>query len=233
MLIETSGVADPGRLLVSLRDPHLRLLSRVDGVITLVDSGAIDTIPASAQELARRQLANADLIVFNKTDLVSREAVAALRERLTYPRARIVEAENANVPLELVLGVLRPDDGGSTNDVVAGGHSDSVATWTWTSTQPLAYEAVRDVLSSLPVGVFRAKGFVHLAEAPDDRVVAHVVGRRVDLRPLGDWGSAPPRTELVFISLDGAIDEATLRSRLAATARKRTSMRQPLATGAL
>jgi G3E family GTPase len=233
VLIETSGVADPGRLLVSLRDPHLRLLSRVDGVITLVDSSGIDTIPASAQELARRQLANADLIVFNKTDLVSREAVAALRERFTYPRARVVEAKDADVPLELVLGILRPDDSGPTGVGATGGHSDSVATWTWTSTQPLAYEAVRNVLSSLPVGVFRAKGFVHLAEAPDDRVVAHVVGRRVDLRPLGDWGSAPPRTELVFISLDGAIDEATLTSRLAATARERTSMRQPLATGAL
>ena len=82
------------------------------------------------------------------------------------------------------------------------------------------------MLSSLPVGIFRAKGFVHLAEAPDDRVVAHVVGRRVDLRPLGDWGSAPPRTELVFISLDGAIDTTALRSRLAATARERTSMRR-------
>ncbi len=84
-----------------------------------------------------------------------------------------------------------------------------------------------------PAEVFRAKGFVHLAEAPDDRVVAHVVGRRVDLRPIGGWESAPPRTELVFVSLDGSIDTTTLQRRLATTARQdELTAHQSLTTGA-
>lgn len=220
VLIETSGVADPGRLLVALRDPHLRGLSRVDGVITLVDTAGIDTIPLSMQELARRQLASADLIVFNKTDLVSSDDVASLRLRLTYPRARVVEARHANVPLGLVLGL----DGGVSSDPEAGdegsapvGHGDLFSTWTWTSGRPLAYAAVRDVLASLPSDVYRAKGFLDLAEAPGQRVVAHVVGRRVDIRPSGTWGDAQPRSELVFISLESGLDAVGLRGRLTAT----------------
>lgn len=219
VLIETSGVADPGRLLVALRDPHLRGLARVDGVITLVDAAGIEEIPPSSLELARRQLANADLIVFNKADLVSETHLAALRQRWAYPQARVVEASYGDVPLELLLGL----DGGRADPAAvepAGPppptHSDLFATWTWTSSRPLSYASVRSLLGSLPSAIYRAKGFLYLAEAPEQRVVAHVVGRRVDLRPSGQWGSTPPRTELVFVSLESGIDRVGLRERLAA-----------------
>ena len=233
VLVETSGVADPGRLLLALRDPHLRRLARVDGVITLVDSAGIDAIPPSALELARRQLASADLIVFNKADLVSAAELAGLRQRLTYPRARVVGARYGDVPLELVFGHGPRLDragtgagGGETPAVRLGGvplpgHGDLFATWTWTSPRPLEYDAVRSVLGSLPSSVYRAKGFLHLVEAPDQRVVAHVVGRRVDLRPSGSWGGAEPRTELVFISLEPRLDAPALRELLAGAEARR------------
>ena len=225
VLVETSGVADPGRLLLALRDPHLRRLARVDGVITLVDSAGIDVIPPSALELARRQLASADLIVFNKADLVSAAELAALRLRLTYPRARVVEARYGDVPLELVFGHgQQPESHGSARfdgpavglgSFALPGHADLFATWSWTSPRPLEYAAVRAVLGSLPSAVYRAKGFLHLVEAPDQRVVAHVVGRRVDLRPAGSWDGAKPRTELVFICLEPRLDAVELQVRLA------------------
>ena len=219
VLIETSGVADPGRLMVALRDPHLRGLARVDGVITLVDAAGIGAIPPSSLELARRQLANADLIVFNKADLVSEGDLAALRQRLTYPKARVVEASYGNVPLELLLGLDggRPEPGAEEPPgSPPGTHSDLFATWTWTSSRALSYAPMRSLLSSLPRDVYRAKGFLYLAEAPEQRVVAHVVGRRVDLRPSGHWGGASPRTELVFVSLEDGIDAVGLGRRLGA-----------------
>ncbi len=217
VLIETSGVSDPGRLLVALRDPHLRRLSRIDGVITLVDAAGIGAIPPASLELARRQLANADLIVFNKTDLVSKDEVAALRQRLTYPRARIVAASHGDVPLELLLGLdrSRSEPEAVPECAQSRTHSDLFSTWSWTSSWPLAYAAVRDVLLSLPSNVYRAKGFLYLAEARGQQVVAHVVGRRIDIRPSGSWGSAPPKTELVFVSLENGIDTAWLHGKLA------------------
>jgi G3E family GTPase len=175
----------------------------VDGVVTLVDSAAIDEIPRAALELARRQLASADVIVLNKVDLVSREHLERVRERFTYPRARIVEAVYAGVPLQAVLGI-----GGCSAPAarIAHDHATAFAAWTWTASEPLARDAVRQALTSLPTSVFRAKGFLYLAEAPEERVVAHVVGRRVEMRPLGRWNGAKPQTQLVFVSLDSGVD---------------------------
>ena len=216
VLVETSGVSDPGRILVALRDPHLRGLARVDGVITLVDAAGVSEIPAAHVELARRQLAAADVIVFNKTDLVSAEDLAVLHERLTYPRARVIDTVDAAVPLGLLLGVGSLAHARISSEPARP--ADGFATWSWTSERPLALRAVRDVLATLPPDVYRAKGFLHLAEQPASRVVAHVVGRRVDIRPSGGWDGARPRSELVFISLVPRIDTGALRARLAATA---------------
>ena len=213
VLVECSGVSDPGRLLVALRDPHLRRLSRVDGVITLVDTGAVDEIPPQMLELARRQLAAADVIVLNKADLVSEERLAEVHRRFTHPAARILETVYANVPLEVVLGVDGQREGIADRDGADHDHAASFATWAWTSSEPLPYASVHAALASLPAGVFRAKGFLHLAEAPDQRIVAHVVGRRVDIRPLGPWNGSEPRTELVFISVHPDVDQPHVRAR--------------------
>ena len=205
VLIECSGVSDPGRLLVALRDPHFRRLARVDGVITLVDSSSVDEIPPAALELARRQLASADVIVLNKADLVSRKRLDEIRGRLTYPTARVLDASYANVPLEVVLGLDRAH---AVDDLSDAGHdhAEAFVTWAWTASESLSYDAVRRVLARLPSSIFRVKGFLHLAETPGERVVVHVVGRRVDVRPLGPWNGAEPRTELVFVGLHPDLD---------------------------
>ena len=217
VLVECSGISDPGRLLVALRDPHLRHLARVDGVITLVDAATIDDVRPSMLELARRQLASADVIVFNKADLVSREGLADVRRRFKYPAARVLEAAFAEVPLEVVLGVGGRYEGVTDQGHSENGHTEAFATWSWTSSRPLAFDAVCSALASLPASVFRAKGFLYLAEAPDDCVVAHVVGRRVDVRRLGPWNGSHPRTDLVFISLDPDVDQARVHDQLDAT----------------
>lgn len=229
VLIETSGVSDPGKLLVALRDPHLRTLSRVDGIITLVDVATVETIPPALHELARRQLACADVIVFNKVDLITARELIGLRGRLSHPTARVVETSFGAVPLEIALGVdSRDADAPGAPDALlprtthALDHGDVFATWSWACNRPLSYGPVRAVLASLPPDVYRAKGFLYLAEAPEQRVVAHVVGRRVDVRPGGTWDGAQPRSELVFISLQHGLDAVSLRERLVATVAQAT-----------
>ncbi len=146
VLVEASGVSDPGRILVALRDAHVRRLARVDGVVTLVDAAAVDEIPPQGLELARRQLVAADVIVLNKADLVSAGELATVRSRLTYPAARIVETSFGRVPLELVLGIGRSR--ASANGETAGhGHDGAVSTWTWTAEAPLRYGPLRAALS--------------------------------------------------------------------------------------
>lgn len=216
VLVETSGVSDPGRILMSFAQGHLRSLARVDGVVTLVDAGQAGDIPPAYLELARRQLASADVIVFNKADLVSAAELDALRERLTYPAARTVDAVFADVPLEVLLGT-----GGERSPrpphATPGTHTERFATWSWVSEDPLDDRAIRKALTSLPREVYRAKGFLNLAGMPGTRVVANVVGRRLDVRRHGRW-DGEPLSELVFISLAARLDTADLERRLARAA---------------
>lgn len=48
-----------------------------------------------------------------------------------------------------------------------------------------------------------AKGFLYLADAPDQRTVLQMVGGRIRLEEGGGWGSAEPGTQVVFIGEAG------------------------------
>ena len=82
LVIETTGLADPGPILRTLLvERFLAQRTRMDGVITVVDAAngpkTLDT-----QFEAVSQVAMADLIVLSKTDLVGPERVVLLEERL-------------------------------------------------------------------------------------------------------------------------------------------------------
>src|SRR5450631_412872 len=105
LLIETSGVALPGAIVQSLSlVPGLVL----DGVIVLADAETIEqrTRDRYMSDTVLGQLGAADIIVLNKTDLVSKESAAATLRWLAgiVPGARVVPARNASVPPDIILG---------------------------------------------------------------------------------------------------------------------------------
>jgi len=94
VVIETTGLADPGPILQTLVvDPFLACATRMDGVVTVADAfngpATLDT-----QFEAVSQAAMADLIVLSKTDLVPPEQRVIFEERLRTinPSARILNA---------------------------------------------------------------------------------------------------------------------------------------------
>ena len=113
IVIETTGLADPGPILQTLRvDPVLARQTRLDGVVTVADA-ANGPATFEAQFEAVSQVAMADLIVLSKTDLVALEQVAQVETRLKTinPGARILRALRGDgVPGQLWgLSGLRPD----------------------------------------------------------------------------------------------------------------------------
>ena len=107
IVIEASGVSDPGRIAqVGLSDP---LLQR-EAVLVLVDAGSIrDTLadPLLA-DTAQRQLRAADLLVLNKTDLLPPDELPALRDwlRAQSDGAPIVSTREARVDLGALAGAV-------------------------------------------------------------------------------------------------------------------------------
>jgi len=106
VLIETSGVALPGSV---ARGARLAPGIEIDAVVVLVDA---ETIRLRANDrhvgdTVMQQLAEADLLVLNKIDLVDKPALDATRHWLAgiAPHARLIESVEAGLPAELILGL--------------------------------------------------------------------------------------------------------------------------------
>ena len=130
ILIETSGLALPQPLIRAFKWPDIRNRVTVDGVITLIDTpavhegrfacdeGAVDALRVQddnldhetpLSELFEDQLASADLVVLNKTDLLDEAAVAAIEENLgkeVRPGVRLIKTVNGAVPPQTLLGSI-------------------------------------------------------------------------------------------------------------------------------
>jgi len=204
LIVEASGISDPVGVAAAFRTSALRERTRLDGVIALVDAENCRN-PRLDEQLVEDQVRSADLVILNKIDLVPEETQAELREwiRTLAPAARIVPAVQADVPLSVLLGVERA---GPLEDMNHQGHGHPLlGSWTYCTDRPLAYRKVRDALADLPPSIFRAKGILAAADAPNLQFAVQMVGRRVAIDVLGPWGEEPRRTELVFIGEPDAL----------------------------
>src|SRR5205823_65212 len=99
VIIETSGLADPGPVLQTIAsDRALGDVFHLQGLIAVVDApggaGNLDQAPE-----ARQQVALADRIVLTKTDLADNAAAAALTDRLGALSAAPVATEGSRGPV--------------------------------------------------------------------------------------------------------------------------------------
>jgi G3E family GTPase len=106
IIVETTGLADPGPVAQTFFvDGYLKAKTNLDSVTTVVDAKHVALRLADSRE-AKEQIAFADQIVLNKTDLVSDTELADVEARLRRlnPLAPIHRARRADVPLDAILG---------------------------------------------------------------------------------------------------------------------------------
>lgn len=206
VLIETSGLADPGPILHTLlSDPAIAEQHRVEAVVTVVDAllGA-ETIDRHPEAL--RQVTLADRILLSKTDLVAATDAIASRIASLNPGAPLLRAVDGAVsPDALFDSAARPD---AVEDwlraAMPARHSTGVETISILRDSPLPAVVLPLFLEGLAehagAALLRIKGIVQVAEAPDRPAVIH--GVRHVLHPvqwLDAWPSADHRTRLVLI----------------------------------
>ena len=107
ILIETTGLADPAPVASTFFvDEAVRADTRLDAFVTVVDAVNIEKNLEQSVE-AQEQVAFADIILVNKTDLASEEQLQRVerRVRLLNPLARLHRSANSVVDLDLILGV--------------------------------------------------------------------------------------------------------------------------------
>ena len=106
IIVETTGLADPGPVAQTFFvDDEVRARTKLDSVTTVVDAKHLPLRLADSREAAE-QIAFADQIVLNKTDLVSEDELKAVEAsiRRLNPLAPIHRAQRSNVPLDAILG---------------------------------------------------------------------------------------------------------------------------------
>lgn len=246
VVIETSGLALPKPLLKAFGWPTVRNRMTVDGVITVVDAPAIatgrfaDDPEAVAQQRAadpsldhdnplaevfEDQLNAADLIVLNKTDLLSAqelERVEAEVRRLAPRPVRIIRATEGKVDPAVLLGLgaeaeadlaARP----SHHDAQDGEHEhDDFESFVVSVPEQASVEGFLTLLQDVAAkfDVLRMKGFATVA-GKAMRLAVQGVGTRFRHefdRPL------PPtaeRTGRIVVIGEKGLDEAGIRAALA------------------
>ncbi len=233
ILLEASGIADPSSIAMTFTDPKFRDRIRLDSIMCLVDAEQVFAAPEH-MELKLRQMAFADMILLNKVDLVDRDQVRKVNDWLgsRFTRYRLVEAVNAEVPLEILLSVGRYDaaglppkpcehetecdcdqqahDGAHIHEHTHSHSAAAFSTASFETDEPVSVEALKSAVKKMPGSIYRMKGVVLSTEAPDRRVILQVVGKRADIAIDEPWGDRPPRTRVVAIGASGAVDAGTL-----------------------
>ncbi len=223
VIVEASGVSDPVKVGQYGAILHLEL----DGVIVVADAEQIREKAANKYvgDTVIRQLRGADLLVLNKVDLVSPEELAAVRAWLVglAPDTRIMETTYGQAPLAILFGAQangRRDSHGHADDQAdqavhdAGEHEheEMYETRSFTRREPIHEADLRALVSGLPAGVLRAKGFVYLAEDPERRYQLQLVGKRWTLTAGAAWDEVEPGTRVVFIGLPGSLEAPALEA---------------------
>ncbi len=161
VIVEASGVADPWRIAqLALIEPGFAL----EPLTVLVDAASFAAGLADRWigDTLRGQLAHAELVVLNKTDIATagelagaRAAIAALR-----PEARLLETRDGVVPAE----ALRFPAAGMRGRRLHADAPHPFRAVLWTPTAPMDATLLRSVLGALPGAVLRIKGVVRLGE---------------------------------------------------------------------
>jgi len=77
--------------------------------------------------------------------------------------------------------------------------------WSYTTDTPFNYRAVREAIRSVPAAIYRAKG-KRVVVGSERQGVFHLVGKRASLTLGPPWGEQKPRSQIVIIGSEGAVD---------------------------
>jgi G3E family GTPase len=211
IIVETTGLANPAPVAQTFFvDEGIRAKTRLDAIVTVVDAKHVAARLADSPE-AQEQIAFADVIVLNKTDLVTPEELAAVEARLRQINrfAAIHPAHRGDVPVSELLGqgafdlnrvLARVPD---FLDSDAHDHDGDVASMSFEVARPLDPEKFNQWIGALLAerggDLLRTKGI--LAYPREDRRFAfQAVHMMADGDFIGLWKDGEVRrSRIVFI----------------------------------
>jgi G3E family GTPase len=229
--IETSGLADPEEVLDHLSAPELHDSTVIRRMILVIDGS---DFPCSwrGRAVQEEQVKYADLILLNKMDLLdpaARQRVEISLRKIN-PGARIVTTQRGEVSPDILS---EAGSSAAAEQVHRNSHDDhehdphnqdrphdyhhshdeelphAASTLFLPLTAPVERTTFQRFLGSLPTSVFRAKGFIRLAESPGQLHTFQQVRDQSELILLPLENEDELSTGLVFIGPH--LDEKRIR----------------------
>jgi G3E family GTPase len=212
IIVETTGLADPAPVAQTFfMDEDVKARTRLDAIVTVVDAKHLPQRLEDSHE-AVEQVAFADVILLNKTDLIGADEVEALERRIRAmnPHARIHRTRRAEVPVAEVLGrgafdlarilEFEPDFLSGEDDHE---HDDEVTSVSFELDRPVDSERfnswISGILAEQGGDLLRTKGILDFA-GEDRRFAFQAVHMIADGDFIGPWRAGEPRrSKIVFI----------------------------------
>lgn len=198
ILIETTGLADPAPVASTFFvSDDIKPSIKLDSFVTVVDACHLEQSLASSHE-AQEQVAFADIILLNKTDLVDAEALAQVEKKVRSlnPLATMYHTENSVIDPAKILGVnafelaakLEVDP--SFLEDLDHDHDDDVGSFALSSEQPIDINKfmmwMNEVAMEKGEDLYRTKGLFY-ARGFSERIVFQSVRMLTSMRRDRPW----------------------------------------------
>ena len=233
IIIETTGLADPLPVAMTLLGSELRDQTRLDSIITLIDAENFNDF-ALESSIGRSQVIYGDILLLNKCDLVSNKNIEATISKLKELKndVRILKSIKGNIPLNLLLsvGLFETDLINEKESVNNQSHEhkhehkhehehvhseednkiEDFLSVSFQTKEPFSLRKFQYFLDNqLKNNVFRAKGILWFSES-ERRHVFHLAGKRISIED-SEWGEER-NNQLVFIGKE--LDKEKMLSQL-------------------
>ena len=215
IIVETTGLADPAPVAQTFFvDEDVADRTKLDAIVTVADAVHLASQLGEHHE-AEEQIAFADVVLLNKTDLIESKNLDSVETRIKKinPYAKIIRTARWDAPLDEVVGLnafsldrvleVEPDFLDSDHDHE---HDDDITSVSFVSETPLDFEKFQTwfgkVLQTRGQDILRSKGILDF-DGLDERYVFQGVHMLMDGSPMGEWPKDKPKSSrVVFIGRD-------------------------------
>ena len=196
IIIETTGLADPLPVAMTLLGSEVRDKTRLDSIITLIDAENFNNAVLESS-IGRSQIIYGDILLLNKCDLVSNnnleETISSIKRIKN--DARILKSVKGNIPLNLLLsvGLFETDAINLNNSRNDHSHKhdhshkeennkiEDYLSVSFQTKKPFSLRKFQYFLDNqLKNNVFRAKGILWFNES-ERRHIFHLAGKRISI----------------------------------------------------
>ncbi len=210
IVIEASGVADPGGIVQALMDPVVARVASLDAVVCIADAEDLqDGETRWSDPLWLAQLRGSDMIQLSKVPAQANRVNALATRLATVARRPVFGTAGDVVEIAELVGAVR------TRPVAKIGTTPAdrrFAALEWSCTGAIDMHAFQEAIQRLAPSLVRAKGFLTVTGASTRHLLFQMVGRRASVMPaaLQKDGCA-----LILIGERGVFDPEAARRLLA------------------